>query len=260
MHPIPYDLSRLNTATKYPSIPTHHQLDPRNGGLLETPTVFTGDVVLTEKVDGTNGRVVLLDDDDFFIGSREELLYAKGDRIANPAQGIVTALEPLAQRLSSGARFTGAGITVLYLEVYGGKIGSAAKQYQDSGAVGYRLFDIAQVPFSVLDWAPSQISTWRENAGPKWYSETDLLELSATEDIAVTPRLGTLPASALPSSIEDVRRWMEEVLPATRVALDQGAKGNPEGIVLRDTTRTAISKARFQDYDRTLQRRTAAQR
>ncbi|MCU1617221.1 MAG: hypothetical protein JWO98_4761, partial [Frankiales bacterium] len=56
----PVDLAALNSATKYPSIPTYHELDPKNGGLLEIPTAFEGDVVLTEKVDGTNGRIVLL--------------------------------------------------------------------------------------------------------------------------------------------------------------------------------------------------------
>ncbi|WP_043463401.1 RNA ligase family protein, partial [Kitasatospora sp. MBT66] len=207
MRPVPLNLGVLNTATKYPSIPTYHQLDPRNGGLLETPTPFTGEVVLTEKVDGTNGRIILLEDGDFFIGSREELLYAKGDRIANPAQGIVNALKPLAERLSTGVRFTGAGITVLYLEVYGDKIGSAAKQYQGSGLIGCRLFDVANVPISVLDRTVAQVSTWRENGGQQWCEEPDLLDFAAAEGLSLTPRLGAVPASSLPSSIEDAHRW-----------------------------------------------------
>ncbi len=72
--------------TKYPSIPTYHALDPRNGGLLDETVPFTGTVLATEKVDGTNARIVQLPDGGYLLGSREELLYAKGDLIGNPSQ------------------------------------------------------------------------------------------------------------------------------------------------------------------------------
>jgi hypothetical protein len=87
------DLTALNSLTKYPSIPTHHELDPKNGGLLESATAFVGSVIGTEKVDGTNGRIIVLPDGNWIIGSREELLHARGDVIANPALGIATALK-----------------------------------------------------------------------------------------------------------------------------------------------------------------------
>ncbi len=32
------DLAKLNSLTKYPSIPTYHALDPKNGSLLEQVT------------------------------------------------------------------------------------------------------------------------------------------------------------------------------------------------------------------------------
>lgn len=52
------DLGVLNSATKYPPIPTCHRLDPSNGMLLPEPVEFAGQVIATEKVDGTNGRIV----------------------------------------------------------------------------------------------------------------------------------------------------------------------------------------------------------
>ena len=64
------DLRLLNSLTKYPSIPTYHTLDPRDGGLTDPATVFSGDVIATEKVDGTNSRLVLLPDGSYLIGSR----------------------------------------------------------------------------------------------------------------------------------------------------------------------------------------------
>ena len=36
------DLRLLNSLTKYPSIPTYHTLDPRDGGLTDPATVFPG--------------------------------------------------------------------------------------------------------------------------------------------------------------------------------------------------------------------------
>lgn len=255
----PLDLAALNSATKYPSIPTHHELDPKSGALLESATAFTDDAVVTEKVDGTNGRLVLLEGGDYVIGSREELLHAKGDRISNPAQGIVAALKPLAERLSANAS-TGSGITVLYLEVYGNKIGAAAKQYQSGGAVGHRLFDRAVVDTEVLGWDLARISAWREDGGQQWTGEQHLLDFAAAQGVALTPRLGTVSAADLPAGVEDMHEWLKTVLPSTLVALDEGAQGGPEGIVLRTADRAVISKARFQDYARTLKRRAPVKR
>ena len=53
------DLGRLNSITKYPSIPTYHPMGDR-GELRDGPLPFRGTVIATEKVDGTNSRVILL--------------------------------------------------------------------------------------------------------------------------------------------------------------------------------------------------------
>lgn len=47
------DLSALNSATKYPSIQTYHELDPKNGRLIDgSCQQFAGPVILTEKNPG----------------------------------------------------------------------------------------------------------------------------------------------------------------------------------------------------------------
>src|SRR5690242_15800816 len=119
------DLGSLNSLTKYPSIPTYHTLDPRNGGLRDEVVPFTGPVIGTEKVDGTNARLILLPDGSWLLGSREELLHARGDLIANPSQGIVAALKPVVAALPPVTD----QIRTYYVELYGGKVGAAAKQY-----------------------------------------------------------------------------------------------------------------------------------
>ena len=66
LEPIPmpatrdFDLRKLNSATKYPSIPTYHALGER-GMLLDEHASFDGQSILaTEKVDGTNSRTIRL--------------------------------------------------------------------------------------------------------------------------------------------------------------------------------------------------------
>ena len=248
------DLGALNSLTKYPSIPTFHTLDPADGGLLETHVAFTGPVLGTEKVDGTNSRVICLPGGDYLLGSREELLYAKGDLLGNPAQGIVAALRSFADAL---APVEDDVIRVHYLEVYGGKVTAASKQYTGSRAVGHRLFDVAVLPDyrEVLALAPERISSWREHGGQGWLTEDELTATAARDGLTLTPRLFTVDAEELPSDLAAMRAFLGERLPETRSALDGGAGGKAEGIVLRTTDRTVIAKARFQDYDRTLRRK-----
>jgi hypothetical protein len=246
------DLRLLNSLTKYPSIPTYHTLDPRDGGLTDPATVFPGGVIATEKVDGTNSRIVLLPDGSYLIGSREELLYAKGDLIGNPALGIVGQLKPVASRLPAGD-----GIRVYYLELYGGKVGGAAKQYtRDPARFGWRLFDVADLVDwrEPLTWPPARISAWRESGGQPWVPEDRLVTLAAAAGLELTPRLWHRPGASLPTVIAAMHELLTSSLPTTLVGLD-GVAGRAEGLVLRAPDRSVIAKARFQDYERTLRRR-----
>lgn len=249
------DLAALNSMTKYPSIPTYHTLDQKNGGLLETTVAFTGPVIGTEKVDGTNARVVSLPDGSFLLGSREELLYAKGDLIGNPALGIVAALRDFAEALPP---VTEDVVRVHYLEVYGGKVTAASKQYTGSRAVGFRMFDLAVVPDyrEVMALAPERLSAWRDRGGQSFAAEHALLAAAEVAGVAPTPRLFTVDAEELPTELDKTRAFLAERLPVTSSALDEEAGGQPEGIVLRAPDRSVIAKARFQDYDRTLRRRS----
>jgi hypothetical protein len=246
------DLAALNSMTKYPSIPTYHTLEPKNGSLVEGETVaFAGPVLGTEKVDGTNARIISLPDGTFLLGSREELLYAKGDLIGNPAQGIVAALREVAAGL---APVDDDVVRVHFLEVYGGKVTAASKQYTGDGAVGFRLFDVAVIRDhrAVLARPAAEISTWRDGGGQPYLEEEALAATAARDGVTLTPRLFELDGADLPRA----RAFLDDYLPATLSALDDGAGGRPEGIVLRSPDRSVIAKARFGDYDRTLRRRS----
>lgn len=251
------NLGALNSATKYPSIETYHEIDPKTGRLAATRTSTAwdafncGPVVLTEKIDGTNGRVVVMPDGDWFIGSREELLYARGDRIENPALSIVPVLKPLAPSLLPAFE----EVCVYFFEVYGKNVGPAAGHYSSkgvNGVTGCHLFDVAAIPLDVLTWPREQISSWRRIGGQQFASEVALTGLPGWMPVQLTPRLATVDAAELPTSLEGMERFLREYLPTSAAALDDVADGRPEGIVLRTEHRSVIAKARFQDYERTL--------
>ncbi|WP_370946158.1 RNA ligase family protein [Amycolatopsis sp. cg5] len=243
------DLEVLNSVTKYPSIPTYHALDPKNGNLTEDPVRFDGPVLGTEKIDGTNARIISLPDGNYLLGSREELLYAKGDLIGNPSQGIVKALKAVAERLEPETD----KIRVRFLEVYGGKVGQAAKQYSGELNVGFRMFDSIVVEDEMLGKPRQEISAWREANGQSFLDEADLRRRAEMDEIELAPRLFEI--DSLPVEIDKMRDFLARELPETLSALDANAGGKPEGIVLRTKDRKTIAKARFQDYDRTLKRR-----
>lgn len=93
------DLRAINSLTKYPSILTYHALGDRGRVSDRVQVDFgTDPVLVTEKIDGTNARIICRDGD-YLIGSREELLHARGDRVHNPAMGIVDAMRPIADRM-----------------------------------------------------------------------------------------------------------------------------------------------------------------
>lgn len=253
-HSTQEELKKINSATKYPSILTYHTLLDR-GMLSDEVTEFDEMVILTEKVDGTNARIILLPGGDFLIGSREELLTAAGDRVTPqkpPEQkAIVDTLLPLAERLVRNDDM----ITTFYLEVYGGKVGVNAKQYSKSGTLGYRLFDISMVSMDTICSDIGEIAAWREKDGQSFLDEDQLVTASRMHNIPLVPRLSAMHKMNLPTGLEETHKWLGEYLDKTNVALDDTAEGKPEGIVLRDPYRKIIRKARFADYTSTIKRR-----
>lgn len=245
------DLDVINSATRYGSIETFHKLD--RGRLTEELNfTFEGNVILTEKIDGTNARVIVMPDGDFFIGSRKEILHAKGDRRIDPTESIVETMLPVAQRVQR--KHIGTWAVVFYGEVYGGKIGPAAKQYTSTGSTGFRLFDVAYIPMDVFTWERPTIATWREGGGQKFANETTLRQWADRLVVDLTPRKGTISAEQLPTTLPDMHDWLANEYAIHSVAMLDGedTPGASEGLVLRTQDRSIIAKARLADYAKVL--------
>lgn len=254
------DLKKLNSATKYPSILTYHEMG--SGGRLnpkiQVPFVQGQEIYVTEKVDGTNARIVMLPDSapiihhgprHWVIGSREELLAAQNDLVYQETYGIVDALRPIAEVLPCHAE----DINVYFFEVFGGDL-PASKQYTDSKSISLRLFDQARVPMSILDMPIEKIAAWRDHGGQEFKSEEARAELLNRLENGEGLALATVPPLAkmnyLPETIEATYEWLQ-LFSASKCNLG-GGRGRAEGIVARTADRKLIAKLRFEDYERTL--------
>ncbi len=240
-------LEKLNSATKYPSIPTYHSMD--KGRLGDVQVDFEGNPpIATEKIDGVNGRIIVSPKGTWFIGSRGELLTAEDDLVYNRAGGIVDTLRPLADALRVALDpSTRDRIFVGYFEVYGGKTTKAAKQYTGSAALGARLFDVCWLEESVLDRDRPSIAKWRDDGGQSYLEEADLEKVAYNADVGLTPRLTAEPP---PIGIAETSEWLLATIPKSRATLDEAAGAGAEGLVLRTDDRTRIAKVRFEDYQR----------
>jgi len=277
------NLDKLNSLTKYPSIPTYHELGDRGRVKPDAPpqVSFEGEtVVVTEKVDGTNGRIVFLPGGvrtpgDWFIGAREEFLTAKGDRVPNTQLGIVEVLRPLAARIVDTVgvdRVLRVPVlpgfsrkdyaTVVFAEVYGiSGAGSSWKQYTTTGRGSCHIFDIAWCPLAKLDLDRDAIASWRDHGGQEFLDEEGLATFATATgledhlivgDVELTPRRALL--ASLPTTPNDVRTWLAQYSKSACV-LEPDAPGRSEGVVVRTISRSKIAKIRFENYQSEPERR-----
>ena len=251
--------NKLNSMTKYPSILTLHKLGDR-GTLLDELTdssISNNDTFYaTEKIDGTNVRIIL-HGDEFIIGSRENLLYYSKDMLYDPAQGIVDAIKSKVHLPYTN------GLIVIYGELYGGNITSHSNWY-GKNALGFRVFDICDYDYHNVDWitmlltmSHSQISRWREHEedGILKYSQPFMTLDDNYKSRFIYEFAPTInPINIDPNTITHLNAMtqMKMNLPETKCKLSEAGSGNCEGIVIRTADRSKIYKLRFEDYQKTL--------
>jgi hypothetical protein len=211
------------------------------------PTTFD-EVVVTEKINGTNVRLILVPGaPGWLIGSRSELLTARGDLVANPALGIVSEVRDTAEALLPLAE---AGrVTVVYGEVFGGKVTAASAQYTSTRAVGFRVFDVGSFDVERLDSPRADISAWRDRGGQDFLTTSELDAAAVTYGLPLVPRV---TAQAPPTDVRATSAWLNNVLGRSQAVLDEAALGHAEGVVVRSPDRSQIAKIRVEDYRRTL--------
>lgn len=257
------DLAKLNSMTKYPSIPTYHVMG--KGGVLteEIQVPFAGRVIGTEKIDGTNARLIFCPDGSALVGSREDLLWEHNDLIGNPSMGIVDAVRrdiftPIRRLLSLAGSDD---IIVLYVEVFGKNIGAGYKNYTAKDSVSFRMFDAMRVADHerLLGLSREEIARWRDHGEQPFLNNDSLNKLAADFSIPQVPHLFDADASLLPFSHDACMRLLRD-WSVSKCLLDLGGKGASEGIVIRRPDRSRIAKFRIEDYERAARRVSKTER
>lgn len=283
------DFRIMNSMTKYPSIETYHEMEKGKltGELTEQGRLVCGwsDISVTEKINGTNARTIFCSSlyqcgfHDWLLGSRDDLVMARGDRIPNPVEGIAENLKEQAETLfkifsdvpmaklpykiqqaknNLGLSFLVIGIyiIVVYEELYGGKVGGDAKNYARDGSIGHRVFDVRVMTWdeyrAVLTMPIEQIAAKRDRGTlpGRWLADEERFAFCMDLGLEMVPLLEAPP---LPASIEGAYAWMKEVVgERTHAAIGNNEPGRPEGVVVRLPDHSVIVKLRFQDYERAL--------
>lgn len=256
------DLDKINSMTKYPEILTRHVMAEK--GMLSTDVSvgLTPDklYIATEKVDGTNTRMVFIKnryDCDYLIGSREEILYAKGDRVYNPQMEIVSNLKERAEDIAKQLVDEDAcnGLYTIWGELYGGKMPSAKQYTKDKTVYAYRCFDMMYLDpvdyTNVMKMPVEKISSWRQHGKQPFYSLAKLSQFRTYHSIPAVPVVGMVYGREVPTGIEDSYSFLTNFR-TTSAGID--FLGHSEGIVLRsmDGNHTEMVKMRFEDYEKTL--------
>jgi len=250
-----YGKEKINTLTKYPSILTLHKFGDRGRLTDEFTTNIKGETMYaTEKIDGTNVRIVSFGDK-FLIGSRKCILHYSDDFYWDESMDIVKSVFDLGVKCMATEH-----LTIVYGELYGGKVTANSKNYGKEKH-GFRVFDIAVIEdLSVLDKTMAEISSWREHTlnstvdetlayGQNYLSRSELATYKDTYELVpnVEFDLGDM-------SHQTILDALNQFIPETKVALTESAQKRPEGVVIRNENRTKIVKLRFEDYQRTLKK------
>ena len=252
------ELRKLNTITKYPSILTYHELGNK-GTVIEELTsqnhqLYSEEILEgTEKVDGTNSRIVICGND-YLIGTREEFIYAKGDRVINDKENILLNCIPIADRIISENTLSNNELLVIYGETYGKGIGRGCKNYANKDTA-FRVFDMWSMSVDkveeLLNIDLEKLATWRERGGQPYFKIEELKKYCELYKLEKTPVLFSIKKKDFPTSIKSVYDFLLQ-FKSTKVALDLENMGKSEGFVIRNSDRSYIKKVRFEEYEKTL--------
>lgn len=253
-----FGVDNLNSMTKYPSIQTYHEINRGcvNQNLTNNEGFEDENVYITEKIDGTNGRIIFLNDD-YIIGSREELLYRKGDTFGNPSQGIVDIMRLYADMMVDKVPHDGV-LRVFYGEVFGSNI-NGAKQYTKHRTSSVNFFDCIEFNdgFEEIIQKPTErISIWRENGGQPFLGVTEFRNKFIDMGYAgnIVPDIGVIYGYDMPTERSETYEWLKQ-FENTKACLDtEKFTGRAEGVVIRNESRTMIRKIRFEDYEKTIRK------
>lgn len=254
---------KLNSLTKYPSILTYHELGNKgrlNNKLTNDESFSAGNIEISEKIDGTNTRIIYLNGD-YIIGSRDNLLYAKDDRVMSRELNESSLAAAVNISFLGPDNLTKDKMFVFYGETYGSKINGFKQYTNDNNCSAWRLFDIAVFDFNfietMMDEDLSHIASWRDHGGQTFLSTQVRTMLATSLLLDTVPIINTIDSTRLPKNLGATYDWMQAFRKSNATLQKENSNennkvfGKAEGVVIRTFDRSMIRKLRFEEYDKT---------
>jgi len=251
-----WDIECLDSITKYPSIPSYHEHGDRGRLTEELSIRFEPEEEweATEKMDGVSARIILTPYG-WLLGSRDQLLTHEHDVVRNPRLRICETLVPLVQGFDSTGQDS---IVCVYGEVYGGhkgELGKRSHHYAPNGETGFRVFDVVDLCLreaALLFRLPLQkIAQWRDVGNQPFQSRGQVQHWCSLLRLEHVPLLTGGTGKDLPKTLAESYEFLTTCSPQQSRAGLLGQSARPEGLVIRNPSRTKIAKLRFEDYERT---------
>ena len=237
-----YGIQKLDLLSRYPRIPSYHKKTAK-GLLTEVVSVElleTEKYYVTELISGSHVRVII-SGNDYIIGDRISLLYAKGDRLGYSNRLITN---PVMESLR-GLHLNSESIFVLNFIVYGAPGLEGSERYSEDGSIGFRLHDVEEMRLSNFEFPLDELMalSWDDRDG--FLGVTDLKKFAKDNKFVLVPALRTLGGKAFPIDRISGLKFLQK-FPMTKVGLN--TKGSPKGIVVRSEERDSAFKMIVDDY------------
>ena len=209
---------KIEALTRYPQILSFHKIENNlaTNQLNELPDNYQPlpthpeklDIVIQEKIQGTNCRIIIFDTD-FFIGTNDEIIYAKNDRIASsPIVGpIINTLQQFIQ-MNQGSLER---MVVLYGQAFGKGLPNA-NRYTKNNQRAFRVFDGFSIPANDAvalcnNRSVEDIAIWVDNLQQSFFSIRTLKRFCDTFNINQVPILFSGTLDQVPTDKTELLRW-----------------------------------------------------
>ena len=220
-----YGFDKLNALTQYPSILSFHKLNDEGKAINELasadyqptpPRPEKMNVIIQEIIDGEIIRIIVLDND-YFIGNKNEIIHAKGDRIVLDSM-IIPVYKSLSNffqaNLSSNER-----MMILYGVLYGKGIKGHDRYIQnddsDEELIKCLLVDgftikIQDVIGLFKDNSVSFIENWVNTLHQPFWALSTLNKFCNACNVNQLSNLGEVTTlNKIPQDINEMKQWIK---------------------------------------------------
>jgi len=257
-----FTMDQLNGMTKYPSIYPIHLREMKGKKMLmidkKVHNLRSKDFFITEKIDGTNIRIIIDKKNNVVIGGRNDLLAYSKDILVQNKNNVIDVLNEYLtwsniRELQESSIFNKIDLLVLYGELFGEGIQKKGKFY---GKKNFRLF-------AARSFNEEKVNTILRIKRKNWHflrrqnSFNPFLNFASVNNIAIILEMDYVPVQDITININKLQTIDQVQRLLTQFKDSQLANTRVEGLVLHskgdykhvtEGMNFASFKLKFSDY------------